>query len=208
MLKIKICGMNDQVNVSGITDLNPDYLGFIFHKDSPRFVGTEPDMRLFRNVPPGIKKVGVFLNERSQKIFEISISAGIDVIQLHGDELPDYCDRLKSCGLTVIKVFNMSNEFSFNSLIPYLSKCDYFLFDTKSRRHGGSGRKFDWKKLEGYYFDKPFFLSGGIGPEDVEPLNSICNKGLYAVDLNSRFELSAGIKDIGLVKKFINSIKH
>jgi len=207
MIRIKICGMNDPVNVTEISALNPDYLGFIFHKGSSRFVGAEPDMKLFHNVLPGIKKVGVFLNERSQRILEISMGTGIDVIQLHGNEIPDYCDRIKSCGLTVIKVFNINNEFSFDSLIPYLSKCDYFLFDTKSRKHGGSGRKFDWKKLEGYYFDKPFFLSGGIGPEDPELLNLIINKGLFAIDINSRFEISPGVKDIRLVKTFINSIK-
>ena len=207
MSKIKICGMKDPVNVKEISDLNPDYIGFIFYNGSPRFVGAKPDMKIFGNVPPEIKKVGVFLNETSQRIIEISFSTGIDVIQLHGNESPDYCDRIKSFGLTVIKAFNINKEFSFESLIPYLSKCDYFLFDTKSRMHGGSGIKFDWEKLEGYYFDKPFFLSGGIGPADTDLLKTIRNK-VFAVDINSRFEIAGGIKDIELVKTFINSIKH
>ncbi len=207
MIKIKVCGMTDPVNVSGISELNPDYIGFIFFKGSPRFAGAEPDLKLFRSVPPEIKKVGVFVNESSQKILDISMKTGIDVIQLHGNELPDYCDRVRSCGLTVIKVFNISDDFSFESLIPYLPKCDYFLFDTKSRKRGGSGKKFNWKKLDEYYFDKPFFLSGGIGPEDCDSVKSLENKGFFAVDINSRFEKSNGIKDIGLVETFINSIK-
>ena len=207
MIKIKICGLNDPVNVIGISGLYPDYMGFIFYKDSPRFVGKEPDINLFLNVPSGIKKVGVFVNESHHKILEISVGTGSDVIQLHGNESPDYCDRLKSSGQTVIKVFNINNEFSFESMIPYLAKCDYFMFDTKSENHGGSGKKFDWKKLEGYHFDKPFFLSGGIGPEDSELVKSTSNKGLFAIDINSRFEISSGVKDIRLIKTFINSIK-
>jgi phosphoribosylanthranilate isomerase len=207
MIRVKVCGMTNPQNVRGITDANPDYIGFIFYKGSPRYVGDEPDSELFLNVPAGIKKAGVFLNENPQKILELSRLTGLDVIQLHGNESPDYCDRIKSYGLTVIKVFNISNEFSFESLIPYTSKCDYFLFDTKSEKPGGSGKKFDWEKLEEYSLHKPFFLSGGIGPEDSVRLNSIQNKGFFAIDINSRFELSVGLKDTGLVRTFINSIK-
>ena len=207
MIRVKVCGMNDPLNIRDIAGTNPDYIGFIFYKGSPRYVGAEPEIELFGNVTNGIKKVGVFLNENYRRILEISYRTGLDIIQLHGNESSDYCNLLKSTGLTIVKVFNINNEFSFDSLIPYLSKCDYFLFDTKSRKHGGSGRKFDWKKLEGYYFDKPFFLSGGIGPEDPELLNLIINKGLFAIDINSRFEISPGVKDIRLVKTFINSIK-
>jgi phosphoribosylanthranilate isomerase len=206
MIRVKICGMNDLVNVTGISGLNPDYMGFIFYEGSPRYVGKEPDFRLFR-VPSAIKKVGVFVNESINRIFKISAELGIGVIQLHGNESPEFCDYLRLNGETVIKVFNINNDFNFESLNPYLHTCDYFMFDTKSGSYGGSGRKFDWKKLDEYHFDKPFFLSGGIEPEDPELLRSISNKGLFAVDINSRFEISTGIKDIALVKTFINSLK-
>ena len=198
--------MSDPLNVRGIAQTNPDYIGFIFYKGSPRYVGDEPDLELFRNVPAGIKKAGVFFNENDKKILEFSARTGLEIVQLHGNESPEYCRLLKSSGLTIIKVFNINNDFSFESLNPYLSNCDYFLFDTKSEKPGGSGKKFNWEKLEEYSMDKPFFLSGGIGPEDADRIKSIKNKQFYAVDLNSRFEITRGIKDIGLVRGFINSI--
>jgi phosphoribosylanthranilate isomerase len=207
MIRVKVCGMNDPLNVRDIAGTNPDYIGFIFYKGSPRYVGAEPEIELFGNVTNGIKKVGVFLNENYRRILEISYRTGLDIIQLHGNESYDYCNLLKSTGLTIVKVFNINNEFSFESLIPYCSNCDYFLFDTKSEKAGGSGKKFDWGKLEEYSLDRPFFLSGGIGPEDTDLIKSIRNQSFFAVDINSRFEISNGIKDIGLVKSFINSIK-
>lgn len=199
--------MIDPRNVRRIAKVNPDYLGFIFYKGSPRYVGAEPDLELFRNVPAGIKKAGVFFNENDQTILEFSARAGLEIVQLHGNETPEYCRLLKNYGLTIIKVFNINDEFSFESLNPYQDNCDYFLFDTKSEKPGGSGKKFDWGKLEEYAMDKPFFLSGGIGPEDAGRIKSIQNKRLFAVDLNSRFEITKGVKDTRMVKAFINSIK-
>jgi len=207
MIRVKVCGMIDPRNVRRIAKVNPDYLGFIFYKGSPRYVGAEPDLELFRNVPAGIKKAGVFFNENDQTILEFSARAGLEIVQLHGNETPEYCRLLKNYGLTIIKVFNINDEFSFESLNPYQDNCDYFLFDTKSEKPGGSGKKFDWGKLEEYAMDKPFFLSGGIGPEDAGRIKSIQNKRLFAVDLNSRFEITKGVKDTRMVKAFINSIK-
>ena len=126
---------------------------------------------------------------------------------MHGNESPAYCSSFRSLGLSVIKVFNIENEFNFESLTGYLPVCDFFLFDTKSTKPGGSGRKFNWEKLDEYSFDKPFFLSGGIGPEDAGLIKSISNRGLYGVDINSRFETVTGIKDAERVRKFIEGIK-
>ena len=155
-----------------------------------------------------IKKTGVFVDERIDRIVKISKLTGLDLIQLHGNESPLYCSELKSHGLSVIKAFNIGNEFSFETLIRYLTVCDYFLFDTKSDKPGGNGRKFDWKKLDKYSLDKPFFLSGGIGPLDTHLIKSITTRGLFAVDINSRFETAAGFKDAELVKTFIKAIKN
>ena len=129
------------------------------------------------------------------------------MIQLHGNESPDACSELKSSGLTVIKAFNIGKEFSFEYSEKYISACDYFLFDTKSEIPGGSGRKFDWGRLEEYSLDKPFFLSGGIGPEDEDVVKSLENRGLFAVDINSRFEIMPGIKDVKEVRNLLKPLK-
>jgi phosphoribosylanthranilate isomerase len=207
MIRIKVCGMKDPVNVGEIVGANPDYFGFIFFPGSPRYVGKEPGPELFSIIPAGIKRVGVFINEDSKTIINQAIRFGLNLIQLHGNESVKTCSELQSSGLGIIKVFNIGERFDFGSLLKYKSVCDYFLFDTRGEKLGGSGIKFDWKILEGYTMDKQFFLSGGIDSGDAGVVRSIENKGLFAVDINSRFETSPGIKDIVKVKKFINEIK-
>lgn len=207
MIKVKVCGLLDPLNVKEIAEAKPDFMGFIFYPGSPRYVGKEPGLALFNNVPPGIKKVGVFMNENSQNILELSIRTGLDMIQLHGNEPPLSCFELKSSGLIIIKSFNIDTVFSFESLIQYAPCCDYFLFDSKSEKAGGSGTKFNWGRLEEYSIDRPFFLSGGIGPDDLDVIKSIDNKWFFSVDINSRFETAPGIKDSKLVKTFINAFK-
>jgi phosphoribosylanthranilate isomerase len=207
MKRVKVCGMCDPLNVKEIAETKPDYIGFIFFCGSPRYVGEEPEMALFNNVSPGIKKTGVFLNEDNYKILDVSMATGLDMIQLHGNESPESCLQLKTSGLLISKAFNIGMNFRFENLIPYMPVCDYFLFDTKSEKPGGSGRKFNWEKLKEYTLDKPFFLSGGIGPEDAGVIKAIENRGFFGVDVNSRFENTPGIKDITLVKTFIKSLK-
>jgi phosphoribosylanthranilate isomerase len=207
MIRVKVCGMTDPGNVGEIVGAKPDYIGFIFFPESPRFTGEEPDKKLFSGIPPQIKKVGVFINEDNQTIINNAISFGLNMIQLHGNESVKACGDLKSSGLGVIKVFSIGERFDFKSILKYMQVCDYFLFDTRGEKHGGSGKKFDWKILEAYTIDKPFFLSGGIDEGDAGELRSIVNRGLFAVDINSRFEISPGIKDFTKVKKFINEIK-
>jgi phosphoribosylanthranilate isomerase len=207
MIRVKVCGMINPLNLKEIATGAPDFIGIIFYPASPRYVGEEAEPGLVKNFPQGIKRVGVFLDENISEIVKISQRAGLDLIQLHGNESPAYCSRLRSSGLSVIKAFNIENKFNFESLIGYLPVCDFFLFDTKSNKPGGSGRKFNWEKLDEYSFDKPFFLSGGVGPEDTGLIKSIRNQRLYAVDINSRFETVPGIKDAELVRKFIEEIK-
>jgi len=207
MIRVKVCGLSDPSNVKQVVEAKPEFIGFIFYPLSPRYVGKETVTGIFQNIPAGIKKAGVFINETSKKILETAAMANLDIIQLHGRESVELCSLLKSSGLEVIKAFSIDTDFCFESMVKYLQVCDYFLFDTKSEKAGGSGRKFDWKKLDDYSLDKPFFLSGGIGPEDIIKLKTIRNKGLFAVDINSRFETAPGIKDVRQVSAFIKELK-
>lgn len=206
-MRVKVCGMNDPENVLDINVARPDYLGFIFYPESKRYVGGHPDKSLFSNVKPPIMRVGVFVNETTEKICELADMASLDLIQLHGDESPGYCNDLKSTGLKIIKVFHIGYDFDFELLKPYLRYCDYFLFDTYSVEYGGTGKKFNWDKLKDYNLNMPFFLSGGIGLQDTEVLTSLEHPDLFAVDINSRFEIVPGKKNIPEVKLFIDNIK-
>jgi len=208
MIKIKVCGMKDPVNVKEISYAWPDYLGFIFWPGSPRYVGDHPPLSLFQNVPPDIVKAGVFVNENQENILDIAQRAGLGMIQLHGNESPEYCWGLMSSGLEIVKSFNIGENFDFDRIKSFLTCCDYFLFDEKSEKPGGSGRKFKWDQLTDYRLEKPFFLSGGIGPEDAGLIKEMDNNGLFAVDINSRFEISPGIKDVAMVKGFSAKLKN
>jgi len=207
MLKIKVCGLTDPVNVEEIARTAPDFMGFIFYPGSKRYVGNRPSNSLFHKIPSGIPKTGVFVNEEPSIIFEAMNLYRLDLLQLHGNESSEYCNSLKYRGLIIIKAFKINSSFSFEALEQYMEVCDYFLFDTKTGSHGGSGLKFDWKKINEYHLSKPFFLGGGIGPEDASLIKQINHKYLFAVDINSRFEIRPGIKDSKKVKEFIDEIK-
>ncbi len=207
MLKIKICGLTDPGNVQEIAATNPDFMGFIFYPGSPRYIGDKPAYTLFRNVPSHIKKIGVFVNSEIPIIMDSVKLLGLDLVQLHGNEPAEYCENLKNEGLTIIKAFGINNETDLKIPETYMDVCDYFLFDTKTELHGGSGQKFDWFKINEYHLDKPIFLGGGIGPEDAPLIKLINHPHLYAVDINSRFETRPGIKDPEKVKDFIKEIK-
>jgi phosphoribosylanthranilate isomerase len=207
MIKVKVCGLNDPSNVKAISECGPDFIGFIFYPGSKRFAGEYPDKKLFMNVPEGINKTGVFVNEESSRILELAQYAELKVIQLHGNESVNYCKSLKASGLLIIKSFRVGKYFDPRITDHYTDACDFFLFDTESEYHGGSGKKFNWSILGNYGFKKPFFLSGGIGPEDTGIVATIINQQFYAVDVNSRFEILPGIKDAARVKNFINEIK-
>ena len=208
MLKIKVCGISEPFNVKDVAETGPDFIGFIFYPPSPRYVGNIPDKSLFRNVPAGISRVGVFVDSDEDAIINTAKSEDIEYVQLHGNESPGYCGYLRSAGLKIIKTFNVKNIIDYEIVKSYLGVCDYFLFDTKAGMGGGSGRKFSWDKLAGYTLDKPFFLSGGIGPEDARVIRIFNNKWLFGIDVNSRFEIAPGIKDVNLLKLFIDEIKN
>jgi len=207
MLKIKVCGLTDPGNVKEIAKTNPDFMGFIFYPGSLRYIGDKPDDSLFRSVPSPILKIGVFVNEDITVIIDTVKLFGLELVQLHGNEPAEYCEFLKNKGLTIIKAFGINKESDFKMPESYMDVCEYFLFDTLTAGYGGSGNKFDWTRINKYLLDKPFFLGGGIGTEDVPFIKQLYHPQLFAVDINSRFETMPGIKEPKKVKDFINEIK-
>ena len=229
-MKLKVCGMKYLENIEQVVGLQPDYLGFIFYEKSKRnFEGIIPEFS------KSIKKTGVFVNEYVEIVISLVEEYRLDAIQLHGDESLEYVADLKNQlrerralfidenkqikkkknkhyisenEVELIKVFGIKDEFNFDILSPYLEVVDFFLFDTKGKERGGNGTKFDWSILEKYPFKKPFFLSGGIGLEDVEDIQKIVKLDLpiYALDINSKFESKPGLKNINEVKKFKNTL--
>jgi len=195
--KLKICGMNH--NIAEVAALQPDYMGFIFYEKSSRnFTGASPILS------PSVKRVGVFVDASLEDISEKIKTYHLDVVQLHGDETPELCQSLSD--IEVWKVFSIKDSFDFNRLIPYEKVVDKFLFDTKGKEKGGNGYTFDWSVLDGYHSTKPIILSGGIGLDEIESLQQIFKRDLpiHAIDVNSKFELSPGMKNIEQLAKFKN----
>lgn len=185
--------------------LHPDYLGFIFYAPSPRNIEIE-------TLPEGVKnivKVGVFVDAPLEFINEKIKRYDLKIIQLHGNETPEFCKEIKKIGLEIWKVFSVKDRFDFEKLSPYENIVDAFLFDTKGTKKGGNGLVFDWSILERYPSKKPIILSGGIGLDEVSSLQKIKQSGLpiMAVDVNSRFEKKAGVKDRLKIESFIKAMR-
>jgi|TARA_Y100000385_G_C13001313_1_gene597372 phosphoribosylanthranilate isomerase len=198
-MKLKVCGMREIENISALAELKPDYMGFIFWAPSSRYVEyTTPAL------PNQIKKTGVFVDATPDYIQSTIQDHHLNAVQLHGEETPAYCELIQEFGVEVIKAFSIKEQFDFSLLDSYEDRCDYFLFDTKGELPGGNGYGFDWSILHNYSSTKPFFLSGGIGPEDYKKINSLLNLDLpvFAIDVNSKFELSPGLKNIDLITPF------
>ena len=204
-MKLKVCGMKYLNNMEAVAKLRPDFLGFIFYDKSSRyFNGNLPYL------PQAIKKVGVFVNEDLETLQSIIKEQKLDVVQLHGQESPEYCSQLVNA--EIIKVFSIKDTFNFSVLLPYEEVCDYYLFDTKGKLPGGNGYTFNWNVLKDYPSTKPFFLSGGIGLKEVEKLkdfiDSPASKYCYSLDVNSKFEINPGVKNINDLEKFKNELQH
>ena len=195
-MKLKVCGMRDSDNIRELMEVKPDFMGMIFYQKSSRYVEELPQTDL------DVATVGVFVNESTEVIQEKSKKFGFQMVQLHGSESVEQAEELKLLGFKVIKVFGVMDQLPLEEMKPYESTVDYFLFDTKTSQHGGSGQKFDWSILESYDLDKPFFLSGGIDLEDLESIKALNIPQLYAVDINSRFERAPAVKDIQKIKSF------
>jgi phosphoribosylanthranilate isomerase len=202
-LKIKVCGMKYTDNREAVEKLPVDWLGFIFYPQSKRFVGADPEIFLFDSEKP---KVAVFIDENAFEIMALAKNFDFKMVQLHGKENPKTCLMLKNQGLKIIKAFSVDENFDFAQTKPYEGSVNYFLFDTKTPLHGGSGKKFDWKLLDKYTGHTPFLLSGGIGPGDAEEILKISHPKFSGVDLNSGFEDAPGLKNIEKLKTFITKI--
>ena len=191
-------------NIKEISTLNPDYLGFIFWEKSSRNMNFET----IPEIPKSIKKVGVFVNASIQDIISKVNQYQLDIVQLHGNESVTYCKNVKKLGVEVIKVFSIADKFDFTTIKEYVLFVDYFLFDTKGKLPGGNGTTFDWKVLEKYPSQKPFFLSGGIGLDEIDLAKQILKTDLpiYAIDVNSKFEIEAGLKDKEKLDRFKQKI--
>jgi len=187
-------------NIAEVVALQPDYTGFIFYPGSKRFIG-ELDPLLIKNIPATIKTTGVFVNEELETVKNAILTYNLKAVQLHGQESAAYCGALKGYA-EVIKAFGIDENFDFNTLDAYQDYTDYFLFDTQTPDHGGSGKTFSWQLLENYKNGKPYFLSGGIGVDQLAELGMIKDERLYAIDVNSKFELSPGLKDTVLLSTF------
>ncbi len=192
-MKLKICGMKFPENIQAVAGLAPDYMGFIFWEQSPRFF-TENIPELSKN----IKKTGVFVDAPMDDVREKIEKHQLQAVQLHGKETPEYCRQLSALKVEIIKVFSIGATFDFHQLEAYEEVCDFYLFDTKGKLPGGNGYVFDWEVLKKYNSPKPFFLSGGIGLDEVEQEKKIHEADLpvYAIDVNSKFETEPGLKSI------------
>lgn len=201
-MKVKVCGLRD--NIEEVAALRPDLVGFIFYPESKRYIGSKFAESL-DCIPDTVKKVGVFVNEALEKVVTKVAEYHLDYVQLHGDESIDYCSKLvKSMNVGIIKVFSGNCLPGIEELNTYKELIDYYLFDTRSDAYGGTGQKFDWSALKDLKLSKPIILSGGIGLED---LKSISNSGLnvFAVDVNSKFEIKPGLKDTQLIRTLIEN---
>lgn len=202
---VKVCGMREDKNIEKLLELRPDFMGLIFYAKSPRFVG-EKASKIQQQKYVHTRKVGVFVNSEDKYIMNIVNEFGLDMIQLHGNESPEQCQRLRT-SIPVIKAFSISCKEDIDRVSLYEDKVDYFLFDTKTSGYGGSGNKFDWNLLRQANFKTPFFLSGGIDEEDIDSIKSLNLMGMMAVDLNSKFETSPALKDTDKLARTINKIR-
>ena len=200
-MKLKVCGMKFSENIREIESLEPDFMGFIFYKKSKRFFN---ESKLILN--DNINRVGVFVNQEVNEVIDIIKKYKLDYVQLHGDEDVRYCLSIKSI-CKVIKVFKIDDTFNFDKIKKFENVSDYYLFDTKTNLHGGSGIKFDWEILKKYNSKKKFFLSGGISEDDIEEIKKIKKiHPIIGIDINSKFELPNLKKDRAKIKSLIDKI--
>ncbi|MGO4288717.1 phosphoribosylanthranilate isomerase [Chitinophaga sp. RAB17] len=205
-MRIKVCGITRINDLQALVANSVDYAGFIFYEKSPRFAGNKIDARSVRETT-GIQKVGVFVNASQEQIQRTIADYALDMVQLHGDETPEFCATIRET-IPVIKAFRIGDNVNWQTeLAPFIPVTDYFLFDTASvKGYGGTGERFNWELLTTYPFDHPFFLSGGISPDQAADISEMQLPALFAVDVNSKFEDSPGVKNIELVEHFVKQI--
>jgi phosphoribosylanthranilate isomerase len=211
-LRIKVCGMTLPEQVNALDDMGVDLAGFIFYEKSPRYVRKKITPAVMKKTGGRMAKVGVFVNMPYEELMQTVDEYRLDMVQLHGDESERFCEKVANY-VSVIKAFRLSDNDPIDWMVrPYHEVTDMYMFDTLGAGYGGTGKKFDWKILESTSIDKLFFLSGGIEPGDEERLLEFAKesyaKKLFAVDLNSKFEVSAGIKNMERLRTFIERLRN
>ena len=205
-MKIKVCGMKDPENIKAVAQLQPDFMGFICYNLSPRYIAALP-ADVLENLPQSVYKTAVFVNEEADKIKLLINEFGFNAVQLHGSESPGYCQSLRE-NTTVFKAFGVDDDFDFEQLKAYEGFVDYFMFDTKTEGHGGSGKVYNWEILNRYQLNVPFFVCGGLSLDNLEKIKQIKHPSFYGVDLNSRFETAPGIKDINQLSEAFKILRN
>ncbi len=209
-MKLKVCGNILPEQVKAFDDLGVDMAGFNFYPSSPRYMRQKISPEKMKQLKGKFARVGIFVNARYDELVRTVEDYRLDMVQLSGDETPEYCSKIADF-ISVIKVFRLAGKEHLDPLtIPYKNVCDFFMFDTAGTGYGSTGKKFNWKLLEKSPPLKSYILSGGIEPSDVEKLRNLKSgpggTKLFAVDVNSKFELSAGVKDIGKLSQFIEEL--
>lgn len=210
-MRIKVCGMTLPEQVNALDEMGVDLAGFIFYEKSPRYAAKKISPAILKKTGGRIAKVGVFVNMPYDELMKTVEDYRLDMVQLHGDETERFCERVANY-VTVIKAFRLSDNDPIDWMVrPYLEVSDMYMFDTLGSGYGGTGKKFDWDVLKGTTFDKLFFLSGGIEPGDEERLKAFAKepeaKKLFAIDINSKFEIGAGVKNMEKLKQFVDHLK-
>ncbi len=209
-MRVKVCGITQEEQLINLHPAGATFAGLIFYPKSPRYVlrhMTTTQIKKENN----INKVGVFVNAAMEEVLQMVDECRLHMVQLHGDENPRYCEKIADY-ISVVKAFRVSAEDNIAWRIKeYMEVCDMFMFDTEGAGYGGTGKKFDWEKLKNVEVGKPYFLSGGIEPADVQRLKTFEKqpeaKAMFAIDINSKFELHPGVKDLNLVQKFIEELQ-
>lgn len=209
--RIKVCGMTLPEQVRALDEMGVDFAGFIFYPKSPRFMGNKISPEKMKQIKGQIAKVGVFVNMAYEELMRTVEEYRLDMVQLHGDETPFFCEKVANY-VTVIKAFRLSENDPIDWITrPFFEGTDMYMFDTMGAGYGGTGKKFDWNVLKGTEINKLFFLSGGIEPGDEENIKAFAREAvaekLFSIDMNSRFEITAGVKDIERIRKFVRNLK-
>lgn len=210
-MRIKVCGMTLPEQVNALDEMGVDFAGFIFYPKSPRYIGQKISPEKMRQIKGRIAKVGVFVNMPYEELMKTVEDYRLDMVQLHGDETPFFCEKVANY-VTVIKAFRLSDNDPIDWITrPYHDSTDMFMFDTMGAGYGGTGKKFDWNVLKESSLDKLYFMSGGIESGDEEKLKAFAEepsgRKLFSVDINSRFEVSPGVKNMERVNDFVKNIK-
>ena len=235
MKYVKVCGLRDPKNIEEVIKAGATAVGMIFYDKSPRGVTieTDSDKIIFRTEMEDkmqVPRFGVFVNESIETVLQVYYDYSLSVIQLHGEETPEYCRQMRdkmqniwekqivpayrsigkelpaNCCCQIVKTISISKPEDLQKYKEYVGVVDFFLFDTKCEEKGGSGQQFDWSILDQYDGDLEFLLSGGIGPDDLERCKAFNHPKYGGIDINSKFEVSPGIKDAQKVKEFIDAL--